>query len=77
MIMFAKIFSESPNVMVPNFFSDISTERLLCMNFLEGKKLLEFKDKSHSIRKKLAENMFFAWYYPFYRFVNSLIKTEK
>ena len=68
MIMFAKIFSESPNVMVPNFFSDISTERLLCMNFLEGKKLLEFKDKSHSIRKKLAENMFFAWYYPFYRF---------
>ena len=68
MIMFAKIFSESPNVIVPNFFSDISTERLLCMNFLEGKKLLEFKDKSHSIRKKLAENMFFAWYYPFYRF---------
>ncbi len=68
MIMFAKIFSESPNVMVPNFFSDISTERLLCMNFLEGKKLLEFKDKSHIIRKKLAENMFFAWYYPFYRF---------
>ncbi len=68
MIMFAKIFSESPNVIVPNFFQDISTERLLCMNFLEGKKLLEFKDKSHSIRKKLAENMFFAWYYPFYRF---------
>ena len=68
MKMFAKIFSESPNVIVPNFFSDISTERLLCMNFLEGKKLLEFKDKSHSIRKKLAENMFFAWYYPFYRF---------
>ena len=68
MIMFAKIFSESPNVIVPNFFQDISTERLLCMNFLEGKKLLEFKDKPHSIRKKLAENMFFAWYYPFYSF---------
>ena len=68
MIMFAKIFSESPNVIVPNFFQDISTERLLSMNFLEGKKLLEFKNKSHSIRKKLAENMFFAWYYPFYRF---------
>ena len=68
MVMFAKIFSESHNVIVPNFFPDISTERLLCMNFLEGKKLLEFKDKSHSIRKKLAENMFFAWYYPFYRF---------
>ena len=68
MKMFAKIFSESHNVIVPNFFPDISTERLLCMNFLEGKKLLEFKDKTHSIRKKLAENMFFAWYYPFYRF---------
>ena len=68
MIMFARIFSKSSNVIVPDFVPDISTERLLCMNFLEGKKLLEFKGKSHSIRKKLAENMFFAWYYPFYHF---------
>ena len=35
-------------------FSNISTERLLCMEYLEGKKLLDFKNKSHG-KKTLAK----------------------
>ena len=69
MMLFKCIFSESENVIVPSFFSEISTERLLCMNYLDGKKLLDFKNKSHEVRKTLAKNMFQAWYYPFYKFV--------
>jgi predicted unusual protein kinase regulating ubiquinone biosynthesis (AarF/ABC1/UbiB family) len=38
------------------------------MNYLEGKKLLDFKNKSHEVRKTLAQNMFNAWYYPFYKY---------
>ena len=38
------------------------------MNYLKGKKLLEFKSKSHEVRKTLAKNMFIAWYYPFYKY---------
>ena len=38
------------------------------MNYLEGKKLLEFKNQSKEIRKELAKNMFNAWYYPFYKY---------
>ena len=68
MMLFNCIFSESENVIVPSFFSEISTERLLCMNYLDGKKLLDFKNKSHEVRKTLAKNMFQAWYYPFYKF---------
>ena len=38
------------------------------MEYLEGKKLLDFKNKSHEVRKTLAKNMFEAWYYPFYKY---------
>tara|TARA_Y100001954_G_C15531454_1_gene464345 strand:- start:45 stop:704 length:660 start_codon:yes stop_codon:yes gene_type:complete len=38
------------------------------MNFLEGKKLLKFKNDSSSRREKLALNMFYAWYHPFYKY---------
>ena len=38
------------------------------MNYLEGKKLLEFKKESKDNRKELAKNMFNAWYYPFYKY---------
>ena len=68
MMLFREIFSGSNNVVVPSFFSNISTERLLCMEYLEGKKLLDFKNKSHEVRKTLAKNMFEAWYYPFYKY---------
>ena len=35
------------------------------MNYLDGQKLLMFKDSSHSLRKTIAINMFKAWYFPF------------
>ena len=38
------------------------------MNYLKGHKLLKFKDHPHSLRKKIATNMFKAWYYPFYHY---------
>jgi len=66
--LFKYIFKEKKNILVPNVFQEISTERLLCMSFLDGKKLLEFKNKSKVERKELAINMFHAWYYPFYKY---------
>ena len=39
------------------------------MNYLDGKKLLNVKkSSSHSLRKKIAVNMFKAWYFPFYKY---------
>ncbi len=66
--IFNFMFSNLENVLVPRVYDTISTKRLLSMNFLEGKKLLEFKNNSHSDRKTIALNMFKAWYYPFYKF---------
>ncbi len=66
--LFQEIFAGSNEILVPKVFENFSTERLLTMNFLEGKKLLEFKNRSKEDRKKLAINMFNAWYYPFYKY---------
>ena len=66
--LFHSVFSKIENVIIPKVYDDISTKRLLCMNFLEGKKLLEFKNDSSSRREKLALNMFYAWYHPFYKY---------
>ncbi len=68
MDLFTSIFSKSKNIKIPKAYDEICTDRLLCMSYLEGKKLLNFKKKSNSERKTLALNMFNAWYYPFYKF---------
>ena len=68
MDLFSLVFKSSKKVLVPSVLNQISTQRLLSMNYLEGKKLLEFKNQSKEIRKELAKNMFNAWYYPFYKY---------
>ena len=68
MELFNFIFEKNKKIHIPYVFNEISTKRLLSMNFLEGKKLLEFKKESKNNRKELAKNMFIAWYYPFYRY---------
>jgi len=66
--LFRTIFSKLDKINIPNVYNEISTNRLLCMSYLEGKKLLNFKNNPSQDRKKLAKNMFYAWYYPFYKF---------
>ena len=38
------------------------------MEWLNGKKLLDFKNKNLQQRNKIAKNMFMSWYYPFYKY---------
>ncbi len=67
LLLYHNILKKIDGVKVPNIIKDLSTDKLLCMEYLDGKKLLNFKQKSHDIRKKIAINMFKAWYYPFYK----------
>ena len=68
MKLFSFIFDKNKKIHIPYVLNKISTKRLLSMNYLEGKKLLEFKKESEDSRKELAKNMFYAWYYPFYKY---------
>ena len=68
MLIFNEIFKKNDSVNVPKVVKKVSTKRLLTMNFLDGNKLLNFTKHKVSDRKKLAINMFKAWYLPFYKY---------
>jgi len=63
-IMLAKV----PEVRVPDVWPDLSTRRLLTLDWLDGKKLLTYKDDDLAARNRLAVAMFKAWWFPFSRF---------
>ena len=68
MLIFSEIFKKIHSVNVPKVIETVSTKRLLTMNFLNGDKLLNFTKHKAPDRKKLAINMFKAWYLPFYKY---------
>ena len=55
-------------IRVPNVWPELSTGRLLTMDWMTGAKLLAHKDAALAIRNRLATAMFHAWWFPFSRF---------
>ena len=55
-------------IRVPQVWPEFSTGRLLTLDWLEGRRLLEHKDNDLAIRNRLATAMFTAWWFPFSRF---------
>ena len=68
MSVFRNIFSNINFVHVPKTFEKLSTKRLLTMSWLEGESILNFKKRPNEIRNKLAQNMYQAWYKPFFEY---------
>ena len=66
MELFAEILKSEKNIHVPKVKHNLSTKRLLTMNWLDGQPLLEFREADLETRNKIALNMFRAWYVPFY-----------
>ena len=52
-------------VRVPRVELELSTDRLLTMEWLDGRKLLSFKDAPLEVRNRIAIAMFKAWWVPF------------
>jgi predicted unusual protein kinase regulating ubiquinone biosynthesis (AarF/ABC1/UbiB family) len=55
-------------IRVPRVWPDLSTMRLLTLDWLEGKRMLSFKEAPLEHRNRLAQAMFTAWWFPFSRF---------
>ncbi|MGQ3674794.1 ABC1 kinase family protein [Xanthobacter sp. TB0139] len=66
--LYAHILAHEPGVRVPRIHSELSTGRLLTMAWLEGEKILAFKEHALDERNVLARAMFTAWWMPFSRF---------
>ncbi len=67
MRLYAAMLRDEPDVHVPEVVADLSTKRLLTMNWLDGAPLLTYKDAPQEQRDQIAYNLFRAWYVPFYR----------
>jgi predicted unusual protein kinase regulating ubiquinone biosynthesis (AarF/ABC1/UbiB family) len=66
--LYGDMLAREKHVEVPVPVSELSTGRLLTMNWLDGTPLLTFI-KAHGqmeMRNRIAYNMFRAWYVPFY-----------
>ena len=66
MHLYREMLRDEPGVHVPEVVDELSTDRLLTMSWLEGKRLLDFRDSDIEHRNRLAMHMFRAWYVPFY-----------
>ncbi|GGF87991.1 ABC transporter ATP-binding protein [Azorhizobium oxalatiphilum] len=63
--LYAHILKDHNSVRVPHVREDLSTGRLLTLQWLEGAKILGFTDHSLEERNRLAQAMFTAWWVPF------------
>ncbi|MBV6631849.1 MAG: AarF/ABC1/UbiB kinase family protein [Alphaproteobacteria bacterium] len=68
MAMYRDVFADDDRVFVPDVHHDLTTKRLLTMSWLEGDRILNFVDSHEELRNKLAMNMFYTWYIPFYNY---------
>ena len=63
--LYRLIFSDDPLVRVPDILPELSTKRLLTMSWLEGRRLLDYKEAPLEDRNTIARAMFRAWWFPF------------
>lgn len=68
MKLFELMLKGLPFAHIPQVDHDLSTKRLLSMNWLEGRRMMDMVDEPENIRNKVAEHMFRLWYSPLYTY---------
>ncbi|HEX5210589.1 MAG TPA: AarF/ABC1/UbiB kinase family protein [Pseudolabrys sp.] len=66
--LYRRLLKDVETIRVPDVRPELSTGRLLTMEWLNGDKLLAHKDDPLAVRNRLATAMFTAWWHPFSRF---------
>jgi predicted unusual protein kinase regulating ubiquinone biosynthesis (AarF/ABC1/UbiB family) len=66
--IYRRMMADVPDVRVPRVWPELSTGRLLTLDWLDGGRMLEFVDHDLDTRNRLATSMYRAWWLPFSRF---------
>jgi predicted unusual protein kinase regulating ubiquinone biosynthesis (AarF/ABC1/UbiB family) len=66
--LYGNMLKDEDAIRVPKVWPELSTGRLLTLDWLTGRKLLEHKGGPLALRNRLATAMFTAWWFPFSRF---------
>ena len=66
--LYSLMLKDEHQVVMPEYYPDLSSERALTMSWIEGQKLMAWleTEPSQESRNQVAINMFRAWYVPFY-----------
>src|SRR5262247_3517005 len=67
-MLYRKMLKGSELIRVPRPWPELSTGRLLTLDWVDGRRMLEHKDDALAVRNRLATAMFTAWWFPFSRF---------
>ncbi|MCK0198385.1 AarF/ABC1/UbiB kinase family protein [Ancylobacter sp. 6x-1] len=66
--LYSHILADIDAVRVPKVWAELSTGRLLILDWLEGRRLLDYRGAPLAIRNRIAEAMFAAWWVPFVQY---------
>jgi predicted unusual protein kinase regulating ubiquinone biosynthesis (AarF/ABC1/UbiB family) len=66
--LYREMLAGQADIAIPEPVTDLSTNRLLTMTWLEGAKLTEYLEADLETRNRLASALFRAWYLPLYHF---------
>lgn len=64
--LYGWMLRDEPHVHVPGVIDELSTERLLTTEWMDGHRILDFVSAPIEQRNTIALNMFRAWYVPLY-----------
>jgi predicted unusual protein kinase regulating ubiquinone biosynthesis (AarF/ABC1/UbiB family) len=65
MALYGFIFRDDPAIRVPSVRRELSTHRLLTMEWLDGRPLLDYKIRPQEDRNIITRALFRAWWHPF------------
>lgn len=63
--LYARTLSDVSEVRVPKVHPELSTRRLLALEWLDGDRILNYAQADVAVRNRLAVAMFKAWWHPF------------
>jgi len=66
--LYRAMLAKEKAVRVPQVWPELSTRRLLTLDWLDGRKMLEFRTDTLAVRNRLGHAMFTAWWLPFCRY---------
>ncbi|WP_420394440.1 ABC1 kinase family protein [Acuticoccus sp.] len=63
--LYGLVFADDPTIHVPSVHDDLSTRRLLTLGWLDGRRLLTYREAPLEVRNRLAKALFRAYWAPF------------
>jgi predicted unusual protein kinase regulating ubiquinone biosynthesis (AarF/ABC1/UbiB family) len=67
-MLYRRMLEDIDQIRVPQVWPELSTGRLLTLDWLQGRRLLEHTKADLATRNRLGTAMFTAWWWPFSRF---------